>query len=63
MSVKFLLRFHKRLSTFYYLLAARSVSKPCARVIFSYLALIPRTYVRQEETYKTLMTDGTIPEI
>jgi hypothetical protein len=55
-SVKFLLCFRERLSTLNNLVA-RSVAKPCARVIFRDLGLIWCAYVRQEETYQTLMID------
>jgi len=54
MSVKFLLCFRKRLSTLNNLPVVRSVSKRCARVIFSDLRLIWCAYMWQEETYQTL---------
>ena len=54
-SVKFILCFRKRLSTLNNLLVVRSVSKPCAQVIFSDLGLIWCAHVWQEETYQTLM--------
>jgi hypothetical protein len=62
MSVKFPLRFRKCLSTLNNLLVARSISKPCAHVIFSDLGLTWCAYVRQEETYQTLIIVGTMDE-
>jgi len=45
------------------LLVATSISKPCAHVVFSDLGLTWCAYVRQEETYQTLIIVGTMDEI